>query len=116
MGFTKKKSEVLVINIKRDPIRGYVFIGRDYLYPTGRGKYGNPFKIIKGKRTRAESIELFKEYFHAPEQASLRAMARAELKGAILGCYCKPYDCHGDIIKEYLEGLGNETKSGSGII
>lgn len=25
-------------------------------------------------------------------------------KGKILACWCKPAECHGDIIKEYLEG------------
>lgn len=105
MSFTKKKKEIVVINIKRDALYGFVFIGRDFRDPKGRGKWGNPFKIVKGKCTRAESIEKFKEYWYAPEQAWLRALARKELRGAVLGCYCKPYDCHGDVIKEYLDLL-----------
>ena len=30
------------------------------------------------------------------------------LKGKRLGCFCKPYPCHGDIIKEYLDTLDDE--------
>jgi hypothetical protein len=26
------------------------------------------------------------------------------LKGKRLGCFCKPLACHGDVIKEYIEG------------
>ena len=27
-----------------------------------------------------------------------------KLKGKVLGCYCKPEACHGDIIVDFLEG------------
>lgn len=30
---------------------------------------------------------------------------KKELKGKILGCFCKPKACHCDIIKEYLDNL-----------
>ena len=30
-----------------------------------------------------------------------------KLKGKTLGCFCKPYPCHGDIIAEYLNLLTN---------
>ena len=32
------------------------------------------------------------------EQESLRNKIKNELKGKILGCWCKPLPCHGDII------------------
>jgi hypothetical protein len=28
-----------------------------------------------------------------------------ELKDKILGCYCKPLSCHGDILKKYVEKI-----------
>jgi len=27
------------------------------------------------------------------------------LKSHVLGCWCKPLNCHGDVILEYLEGI-----------
>jgi hypothetical protein len=32
-----------------------------------------------------------------------------ELKGKVLGCFCKPNACHGDVIKEYLDNTGTQT-------
>ena len=29
-----------------------------------------------------------------------------ELKGKTLGCFCKPKSCHGDILVELVNGLG----------
>jgi len=83
---------------------GKVYIGRDSRDPHGRGKWGNPFPIIKGVRTREQSIAEFKEYFFHPDQAGLRALARLELVGAILVCYCPPLPCHGHIIAAYVNG------------
>jgi len=70
-------------------------------------EFGNPFRLKKdgGKYTRRESIEAFRFYFskrldYDPE---FREKVK-ELKGKKLGCWCKPKPCHGDVIKEYLEG------------
>ena len=42
-------------------------------------------------------------YFGNPFRQRIHA-----LKGKRLGCFCKPYPCHGDIIKEYLDTLDDE--------
>lgn len=67
----------------------------------GRGsKWGNPFVIgTHGNRRRV--LELYEEWFI--HQYDL-VMALPELYGKTLGCWCKPSDCHGDI----LERLANE--------
>ena len=104
MSWTKPKDKCVVVNLKRDRITGAVYIGRDERDPKGRGKWGNPFPIVRGERTRRQSIEEFKEYFYHPDQVALRQMARRELKGKVLACYCKPEDCHGDIIAAYVNG------------
>lgn len=64
----------------------------------GRGvKWGNPFRIgIDGDRK--ECIDKYREY------AIIKGIdneARKELKGKILGCFCKPLACHGDILAEW---------------
>ena len=35
------------------------------------------------------------------------ARARRELKGKVLGCWCKPASCHGDVIAEIIDAEPN---------
>jgi len=74
-----------------------VYIGRPSMF-------GNPFKM-NNNTTREEAISLFKEYFYKrlEEDENFKA-AVLDLKGKVLGCFCKPSPCHGDVIVEYLEG------------
>mgnify|MGYP001558162244 CR=1 FL=1 len=72
----------------------------------GRPNYfGNPFVIgIDG--TRKTVIKLYKEWFY--KEIKINSIFKTkilELKGKILGCYCSPKECHGDIITEYLNNL-----------
>lgn len=77
-----------------------VFIGRG-------SKWGNPFTHIKDKttladvivETREEAIERYREYLEG-NQELLDSLG--ELEGKVLGCYCKPDSCHGDILLEFL--------------
>ena len=63
-------------------------------------KFGNPFKVdIHG--TRKEVIELFRKYFY--NKPELMELAKKELYGKILGCWCNPLACHGDVYVEFLE-------------
>jgi hypothetical protein len=59
-------------------------------------KWGNPF-IIGRDGTREEVIEKYKMWFST--QPDLIA-AIPELKGKVLGCWCKPGKCHGDFLAE----------------
>ena len=68
----------------------------------GRGSiWGNPFEIGKDG-TREEVIAKYKEYILAKPELLARL---PELKDKILGCYCKPKPCHGDVLIELLKGL-----------
>lgn len=79
-----------VVNIYKEP--SDIYIGR-------RSKWGNPF-IIGKDGTREEVIEKYKNYIlNKPEL--LKDLP--ELKGKVLGCFCKPKDCHGDILVELIE-------------
>lgn len=77
-----------------------VYIGRP-------SKWGNPFTHIKEKETlaeflvdtREEAINKYREYILSkPELLN----DLHELDGKILGCWCKPKSCHGDILLELL--------------
>ena len=79
-----------------------VYIGRP-------SKWGNPFTHLKGstnakyvKPTRAEAIEAYRDYILNGEGIHL-LNDLGELEGKVLGCWCKPKSCHGDILVEILE-------------
>ncbi len=65
----------------------------------GRGsKWGNPF-VIGRDGTREEVIEKYEKYLRS--NSDLMA-SLSELKGEVLGCFCKPQACHGDVLVKLL--------------
>jgi len=90
-----------VINIKNAP-RDWK-INKQYAY-IGRGSlFGNPYKINR-YTTREESIKLFKDYFFNKITVDKNFRDNVEsLKDKTLVCFCKPKDCHGDVIIDYLD-------------
>ncbi len=76
-----------------------VYIGRP-------SKWGNPYTHIDKDtlaefivESREEAIKKYKEYIlNKPELLS----CLDELEGKILGCWCKPQSCHGDVLLELL--------------
>ena len=69
-----------------------------YTHYIGRGSiFGNPFVIGKDG-SREEVIQKYREY--APTNPELMKAIKELPKDAILGCYCKPQTCHGDVIIE----------------
>jgi len=70
-----------------------VYVGRP-------SKWGNPYKVGRDG-TREEVIEKYRAHILAsPELLA----AIPELKGKVLGCWCKPQPCHGDILAELADG------------
>ena len=53
--------------------------------------------------SRDEAIESYREWVVKQPQL-LKDLH--ELKGKTLGCFCKPKGCHGDILVELVNGLG----------
>ena len=58
--------------------------------------WGNPFVIGKDG-TRKEVIEKYKKWILQQPELMLKT---PELRGKILGCWCSPQKCHGDILAE----------------
>lgn len=64
-------------------------------------KWGNPFGHVRGTRarilvaTRAEAIAQYEAWLRT--QPDLMA-ALPELKDKVLGCWCSPSGCHGDVL------------------
>lgn len=76
-----------------------------------RSRFGNPFKISDFKDdlpdpvARRLVVKLYSEYFDTRIRHDDEfRQAVQELEGKKLGCHCKPKDCHGDVIRRYLEG------------
>jgi hypothetical protein len=99
--------ETKVVNLKKDTFD--VYIGR-----AGKGQdgyFGNPHTMggvycshCKGYHDRTEAIALYKKEFLKRIQTDTTFKARVlELRGKTLGCFCKPSECHGDVIKEWLD-------------
>ncbi len=105
-----KENSTKVINIYNQ--KDYdVYIGRgdsgnkhiQNTPPKERGWLGNPFTLEN--HSRKESIKKFKKVFlEKIEESKEFEKAVRDLKGKTLACFCKPKPCHGDVIKEYLEG------------
>ena len=91
-----------VVNIKgKKPYD--VYIGRAMGWQRlKKSPYANPFKIGKDGN-RDEVIEKYREWILA--QPELVERAKRELKGKVLGCWCKPDPCHGDVLVEIVEGF-----------
>jgi hypothetical protein len=87
-----------VVNLRHESFDVYI----------GRGsKWGCPYTIIKDRPTLAaeivdskeEALSKYREYVLAsPELMN----SLDELEGKVLGCFCNPALCHGDILLELL--------------
>lgn len=69
-----------------------VYIGRP-------SKWGNPYQIgVHG--TREEVIQKYREMILGNEKL---LAALPELRGKVLGCWCSPLACHGDVLVELVD-------------
>ena len=68
----------------------------------GRGSiFGNPY-IIGRDGTREEVIKKYRKWFYNKLRSPKFQFEINKLSGKRLGCFCKPLDCHGDVIANYL--------------
>lgn len=68
-----------------------IYIGRP-------SKWGNPFSIGKDG-TRNEVIQKYEKWIWQQDDL-ISAIKNGELHDKILGCWCAPLPCHGDILLE----------------
>jgi len=99
---------ITIINIKSGA-KYDTYIGRP-----GKGKdgyWGNPHvigycKLCNRIHDREDSLKEYKIYFDKRIKEDIMFKTNIILlKGQTLGCFCKPQNCHGDIIADYLNNL-----------
>jgi hypothetical protein len=95
-----------VVHVRKFPFVQFtsncVYIGRDYLEFKDEG-WGNPFHIGPDGN-RKTVLGKYREW--VLQQPHLVARL-PELRGKILGCWCKPLSCHGDVLAELCMNLPN---------
>ena len=86
-----------VVNLRKEKFD--VYIGRP-------SKFGNPFPLANGSslQKRMECINKYEKWLR--NQPELISQMKKELSGKVLGCYCKPLPCHGDIIIKVIKERG----------
>ncbi len=76
-----------------------VYIGRP-------SKWGNPFTHLSDRKTLAEFIVPSREEAIARYEEYLSSSGLIkdieELRGRVLGCWCSPKRCHGDVLARLL--------------
>ena len=83
-------NETRVVNRRHEPYD--VYIGRPSVW-------GNPYKIGRDG-SREEVIAKYREYIIGQIEGGL---SLEPLRGKVMGCYCKPDACHGDVLMELLK-------------
>ena len=92
--------------------RGIVFINKER-FPKQDSIWANPFKIGRdGTRDdvlcKYEKLLRDKLYTNDVFEASTYKQDLLKLDGKILGCWCKPEPCHGDVLLKLIEELKQE--------
>jgi hypothetical protein len=82
----------VVANVRTSPYDVYI----------GRGsKWGNPFKMQGTSLIERDRVcDLYEAWFWTTNLID----SIDELKGKVLGCYCKPLRCHGDFLAAVANG------------
>ena len=101
-----------VVHCKKEPYD--VYIGRP-------SKFGNPFSHLPKSAadikvaSRDEAVDFYAEWVRGERVVeglpppSLEEI-RSELKGKVLGCWCHPQRCHGDVLVELANTPSMEAK------
>jgi len=96
-----EKTEPRVVHCARDPYD--VLIDRTT-------RWGNPFRI-RHNRTRERAIQEYRDWLEGDPDLIAhqgyppsKAIIREKLSGKVLGCWCAPNACHGDVLLEVANG------------
>ena len=83
-------NQTKVVHCKKQPYD--IYIGRPSIW-------GNPF-ILGRDGTRIEVVERYRIYLHSKPELMDKILS---LRGKVLGCWCSPHACHGDVLAELAD-------------
>ncbi len=81
-----------------------VYIGRRIArggWDLPASKWANPFSVAQCNGSAEEAVKRYRAYLMS--RPDLMACVATELRGRVLGCWCKPGPCHGDVLAELAE-------------
>lgn len=102
----KKKGYQDLEDWLKDP--KHVYIGRNmsfYVKGANQSKWANPFSVKKYGREKC--LQLYREHIinHPKLISELN-----ELEGKILGCWCTPEGCHGDVLVDLIKETNRKSQ------
>jgi hypothetical protein len=98
------KGETVVANIKEHPaLIAWAKDEKVYVRIDRQSAWGNPF-VLNDDGTREEVIENYREHFLRYKPSLLESLS--SLRGKVLGCWCAPEPCHGNVLIAALEDCG----------
>jgi len=97
------KKDTRVVHCQKEHYDVYIGRGHD-------SQWGNPFTHIQDRstkaqfivKTREEAIAKYREWLLAQPELMNKIL---DLDSKVLGCWCKPKSCHGDVIIEVINKL-----------
>lgn len=102
-----------VVHFKKEPFD--VYIGRPTIY-------GNPWSFKGGTKaefivdSREESVANYEKWLIGSDFKDVLQVKRKQilenlplLKGKILGCWCFPRACHGDVLEKMANSLDSDS-------
>ena len=101
---------ISVVNLRHGRPAHTVYVGRTCARVPGSA-LGNPYHRQPGEAhgaTLARYRQWLRAHYRAGGVVRQELERLADLAAAgdlVLGCWCKPHPCHGDVIKEALEGI-----------
>lgn len=104
----------VVVNLKYKSYTKYIGrYSKEYQNPRNisTNKFANPYRIGPDG-TREDVIAKHKKDFY--NNPKLQEAVWNELRGEILGCFCKPLACHGDTYVEYIENRERQNGDSNG--
>jgi hypothetical protein len=64
--------------------------------------WANPFPHAKDAAGRRRAAEMYEQWLLSPQQDQLVLLAKKQLRGKVLACWCAPRICHGEVLARYV--------------
>lgn len=90
--------EIKVVKVDRRNQNWTLYIGRAWA-GLAASKWANPFHLNRDRQFDANERQRVLVLYEKYVRSRLDLMAALhEIDGQVLGCWCRPYSCHGDVL------------------